>query len=80
MLRTCGESGSKFRPMQDSWALELRDACKRGGVGFYFKHRSSFKPGQRAELEGKSYREAPLVQITERLNTKARRKAGGSLA
>lgn len=58
-----GESGSGFRPMQDSWALELRDACEQRGVGFHFKQHSAFKPGQGVELDGKLHREPPLVQI-----------------
>ena len=58
-----GESGSGFRPMQDSWALELRDVGEQRGVGFHFKQHSAFKPGQGVELDGKLHREPPLVQI-----------------
>jgi protein gp37 len=58
-----GESGSGFRPMQDRWALELRDACEQRGVGFHFKQHSAFKPGQGVELDGKLHHGPPLVQI-----------------
>ena len=60
-----GESGSGFRPMLDSWALELRDICARQSVGFHFKQHSAFRPGQGAELDGKAYHEPPLVQIKQ---------------
>lgn len=60
-----GESGSNFRPMQDSWALELRDICARERVGFHFKQHTAFKPGQGAELDGRRYHEAPLIKINE---------------
>jgi protein gp37 len=58
-----GESGSGFRPMLDSWALELRDRCAQQGAGFHFKQHSAFRPGQCAELDGNPYHEPPLIQI-----------------
>lgn len=32
-----GESGPGFRPMEMSWAREIRDICVRDGVAFFFK-------------------------------------------
>lgn len=32
-----GESGPKFRPMEESWATDVRDACLREEVAFFFK-------------------------------------------
>ncbi|MBI4454740.1 MAG: phage Gp37/Gp68 family protein [Acidobacteria bacterium] len=32
-----GESGPKARPMQESWALDIRDQCCSAGVPFFFK-------------------------------------------
>ena len=32
-----GESGPKARPMEESWALRIKDICKEQGVAFYFK-------------------------------------------
>lgn len=58
-----GESGSGFRPMDEKWAIELRDICARDGVGFQFKQHSAFRPGQGAMLCGEVYHEPPLVQI-----------------
>lgn len=58
-----GESGSGFRPMDETWALELRDTCARQEVGFHFKQHSAFRPGQGVELCGQMYHEPPLIQI-----------------
>jgi protein gp37 len=32
-----GESGPRARPMEAWWVEELRDACQRQGVAFFFK-------------------------------------------
>jgi protein gp37 len=32
-----GESGPRARPMDEEWALEIRDQCLRDGVAFFFK-------------------------------------------
>ncbi len=32
-----GESGPRYRPVQVDWIRELRDACERAGVAFFFK-------------------------------------------
>jgi len=32
-----GESGPKARRMEEQWALDIRDACKRSDVAFFFK-------------------------------------------
>jgi protein gp37 len=58
-----GESGRGFRPMREEWALELRDICARKKVGFHFKQHSAFRSGQDPKLDGKLYREPPLVQL-----------------
>ena len=58
-----GESGSGFRPMEDAWALGLRDRCRESGVAFHFKQHSAFRSGTGSALEGVEYRESPLVQI-----------------
>jgi len=58
-----GESGSGFRPMEDAWALALRDRCRKSGVAFHFKQHSAFRSGTDPLLQGIEYRESPLVQI-----------------
>ncbi|HEY0019828.1 MAG TPA: phage Gp37/Gp68 family protein [Longimicrobium sp.] len=32
-----GESGDEFRPLEESWALHLRDQCRSTGTPFFFK-------------------------------------------
>ncbi|MCP5201092.1 MAG: phage Gp37/Gp68 family protein [Gammaproteobacteria bacterium] len=32
-----GESGHKARPMQESWAIRLRDQCRAANIDFFFK-------------------------------------------
>lgn len=55
-----GESGPRARPMELAWALDIKNACKRQGVPFFFKQwggRTS-KSGGRL-LEGIEYNELP---------------------
>jgi protein gp37 len=55
-----GESGPMARPMQISWARELRDACAERGVAFFFKQwggRTSKSGGR--ELDGEYHDEMP---------------------
>jgi protein gp37 len=58
-----GESGPGFRPMDEQWALELRDICRESNVGFHFKQHAAFRNGTNPTLEGVQYFEPPLVQI-----------------
>jgi protein gp37 len=39
-----GESGRKARPMQEEWALSLRDQCAAADVPFFFKQWGEFGP------------------------------------
>lgn len=32
-----GESGPRFRPMQEEWVTGIRDTCADAGVAFFFK-------------------------------------------
>jgi protein gp37 len=59
---TGGESGPKSRPMDSSWALDLRDQCQRAGVPFFFKQWGG-KNKKRAGriLEGRTWDEFPPV-------------------
>jgi protein gp37 len=38
-----GESGSNFRPMPHAWARNIRDACQRDGVAFFFKQSAAYR-------------------------------------
>jgi len=60
-----GESGSGYRPMEETWARELRDKCVAEAVGFHFKQHSAFRSGTGEKLDGKLWRQPPsnLIQI-----------------
>jgi len=45
-----GESGPNFRPMNHSWAREIRDACVAQRVAFFFKQDSAFRTETRPWL------------------------------
>ena len=57
-----GESGPRARPMQQAWALDLRDQCATADVPFFFKqwggHTS--KSGGRV-LDGTLHNEMPIL-------------------
>ena len=55
-----GESGAKARPMDASWAREMRDQCASQGVPFFFKQwgGKTSKAGGRT-LDGKLYSAFP---------------------
>ena len=55
-----GESGPRARPMQESWALDLRDQCANAKVPFFFKQWGGFTPkaGGR-QLDGAFHDEMP---------------------
>jgi protein gp37 len=55
-----GESGPHSRPMQGTWAMNIRDQCTRAGVPFFFKQWGGFnkkKAGRR--LDGEYWDEMP---------------------
>lgn len=55
-----GESGPNHRPMDERWALELRDQCASSGIAFFFKQwgGARAKTGGR-ELEGRTWDDMP---------------------
>lgn len=66
-----GESGSKARPMEESWALNVKNHCEAQGVDFFFKQWGSFgQDGQRRskknngrELNGKVWDAIPAISL-----------------
>ncbi|ALU40881.1 hypothetical protein AS188_15285 [Kocuria flava] len=55
-----GESGPHYRPMEVSWARDIRDACLGAQVPFFFKQwggRTPKKLGR--ELDGRTWEEYP---------------------
>jgi protein gp37 len=57
-----GESGHGARPMNEEWALEIRDQCLRDGVAFFFKQWGGVhsKAGGRL-LRGREWNQYPKV-------------------
>ncbi|MFD2103017.1 DUF5131 family protein [Tabrizicola soli] len=39
-----GESGPRARPMDESWARQIRDICERDDVAFFFKQWGGARP------------------------------------
>jgi protein gp37 len=55
-----GESGSRYRPMQLSWARGIRDACTEAEVPFFFKQWGGRTPKAAGrELDGQLWDEMP---------------------
>jgi protein gp37 len=57
-----GESGRFARPMDLSWAREIRDQCKSARVAFFLKQlggRTHKRGGDQAILDGRKWREFP---------------------
>lgn len=61
-----GESGPRARPMQEAWAIELRDACIAQGVEFFFKQWGGARPksGGR-KLDGVEWNGFPKMHLTK---------------
>lgn len=59
-----GESGPGYRRVRVEWLRELRDACERAGVAFFFKQWGGRTPksGGR-ELDGETHDAIPNVQL-----------------
>lgn len=55
-----GESGRSPRPVEEAWAVDLRDQCRRAGVKFFFKQwGGTNKKATGRELQGVTYDEMP---------------------
>jgi protein gp37 len=59
-----GESGPRARPMDEEWALEIRDQCKRDKVAFFFKQWGGLRPksGGR-KLQGREWNQYPRMGV-----------------
>jgi protein gp37 len=58
-----GESGPRARPMEEAWALELRDQCRVQNVAFFFKQWGGIRPksgGRR--LKGREWNQYPKAR------------------
>ncbi|MER6160918.1 phage Gp37/Gp68 family protein [Streptomyces sp. NPDC001868] len=55
-----GESGPRFRPMQQEWVTGIRDVCTDAGVAFFFKQWGGRTPKSLGrELEGRTWDQMP---------------------
>jgi protein gp37 len=55
-----GESGPRSRPMEEEWAVEIRDQCKKHGVAFFFKQWGGIRPKSGGRLlKGREWNEYP---------------------
>lgn len=63
-----GESGPHHRPMDERWALDLRDQCASSGTAFFFKQWGGVraKTGGR-ELDGRTWDDMPDQPATRAL-------------
>ena len=58
-----GESGRSPRPMQEAWALDIRDQCEAAGVAFFFKQwGGTNKKRAGRELDGKIHDAMPRAR------------------
>ena len=62
-----GESGPRARPMEEAWALDLRDQCRAQKVAFFFKQWGGIRPksGGR-KLKGREWNQYPTLPKTQR--------------
>lgn len=58
-----GESGPRARSMEEEWAIEICDQCKRDEVAFFFKQWGGIRPksGGRV-LKGREWNEYPKTE------------------
>ncbi len=55
-----GESGPRARHMDESWVIDIRNQCVRGGVAFFFKQWGGRSPKAGGRLlEGKEWNQFP---------------------
>ncbi|GAB2606377.1 DUF5131 family protein [Streptomyces capparidis] len=58
-----GESGPRFRPVQEEWVTGIRDVCAEAGVAFFFKQWGGRTPKTLGrELQGRTWDEMPQRQ------------------
>lgn len=66
-----GESGTKARPMEESWVIKLRDQCQRSGIDFFFKQWGSWgqdgikraKSANGRKLQGQIWDRIPAIAV-----------------
>lgn len=62
-----GESGPHARPMDERWAIEIRNQCKKAKVAFFFKQWGGRWPKSRGRLlDGREWNEFPATLSSTR--------------
>jgi len=63
-----GESGPGARPMNEEWAIQLRDACQRADVAFFFKQWGGPRPKSGGRLlEGVEWNGFPTHVVPDEI-------------
>ena len=58
-----GESGPRARPMNEEWALEVRDQCVQADIPFFFKQWGGHTPKTKGRvLDGKEWNQFPSLR------------------
>lgn len=57
-----GESGPGYRKMDVQWARDMRDACNRAGVAYFFKQSAAPRTEMGTTLDGETVRKFPEVK------------------
>ncbi|AGS73852.1 DUF5131 family protein [Streptomyces collinus] len=56
-----GESGPGYRPLEETWVTQIRDACQDAGVAFFFKQWGGRTPKAGGRLlQGRTWDQMPL--------------------
>jgi protein gp37 len=56
-----GESGTQARPMEEAWALDIRDRCVAAGIPFWFKQWGGRNPKAAGKLlQGQIWEQRPV--------------------
>jgi protein gp37 len=66
-----GESGAKARPMEEEWAIKIRNQCESSGVDFFFKQWGAWgvdgkkrsKKANGRQLQGRTWDMIPAVAV-----------------
>ena len=63
-----GESGPHSRPMEEVWAIEIRDQCRSDKVAFFFKQWGGVRPKSGGRLlQGREWNQYPKIYGNVRL-------------
>lgn len=63
-----GESGPRARPMEEEWAVEIRDQCRTAKVAFFFKQWGGARPKSGGRLlRGREWNQYPRISRTKLL-------------